>query len=253
MKSVVLIISIVFSFCAIAQKAGKFKDKRDGKVYPTVKIGEQTWMAENLNAATFRNGDPIPEVKTFEEWQKAGENHQPAWCYYDFRKIQDDPINGAKYGKLYNWYAVNDPRGLAPEGWHVSTDDDWTTLSNTVGGKEKAGYKLKSRTGWIDWNFENSNDNNRGNGIDLYGFNALPGGEIVWASSFLPYFGIAPIGLLGSFWTSTQTKNEEATNVLQAFSFNLHSQGLTDALSIDYIKREVSWCNHGHSVRCVKD
>lgn len=93
--------------------------------FKSVKIGAQTWMAENLNVSTFRNGDPIPEVKTNEEWEKAGKEGKPAWCYYD-----NDPVNSSKYGKLYNWFAVNDPRGLAPEGWHIPRVDEWNTLKN---------------------------------------------------------------------------------------------------------------------------
>lgn len=76
----------------------------------TVTIGTQVWRTKNLDVATFRNGDSIPQAKTNEEWEKAAENQQPAWCYYN-----NDPANGAKYGKLYNWYAVNDSRGLAPD------------------------------------------------------------------------------------------------------------------------------------------
>jgi len=104
----------------------------------TVKIGTQTWMAENLNVSTFRNGDPIPEAKTNEEWDRAGANKQPAWCYYN-----NDPRNGAKYGKLYNWFAINDPRGLAPEGWHVSNLDDWNILDlyNKKTNLEKMNFK----------------------------------------------------------------------------------------------------------------
>ena len=76
----------------------------DGNTYKTVTIGEQTWMAENLNVSKFRNGDEIPEAKTNEEWIKAGNEGKPAWCYYE-----NIPANGEKYGKLYNWYAVTDP------------------------------------------------------------------------------------------------------------------------------------------------
>ncbi|MFZ9583254.1 MAG: fibrobacter succinogenes major paralogous domain-containing protein, partial [Crocinitomicaceae bacterium] len=108
----------------------------------TVTIGTQVWMTKNLNVSTFRNGDPIPEAKTDEEWKKAGENQQPAWCYYD-----NNPANGAKYGKFYNWYAVNDPRGLAPEGYHVPTDAGWTQLSDYLGGEDVAGKKMKSTSG----------------------------------------------------------------------------------------------------------
>ncbi len=76
-----------------------------------IKIGDQIWSTENLNVDKFRNGDPIPLVKTEDDWEKACDNKEPAWCYYD-----SDPANGEKYGALYNWYAVIDPRGLAPEG-----------------------------------------------------------------------------------------------------------------------------------------
>ncbi|MFM7765029.1 MAG: FISUMP domain-containing protein, partial [Sphingomonadales bacterium] len=79
-----------------------------------VTIGKQVWMTKNLDVDKFRDGSSIPEAKTDEEWKKAGKNKQPAWCYYN-----NDPANGAKYGKLYNWYAVNDSRGLAPVGYHI--------------------------------------------------------------------------------------------------------------------------------------
>jgi uncharacterized protein (TIGR02145 family) len=104
----------------------------------SVTIGTQTWMTKNLDVATFRNGDAIPQAKTDEEWQAAGENKQPAWCYYD-----NDPKNGTKYGKLYNWYAVNDNRGLAPVGYHIPTDNEWTKLSDYLGGEDYAEKKMK--------------------------------------------------------------------------------------------------------------
>jgi uncharacterized protein (TIGR02145 family) len=112
----------------------------DGKVYKTVVIGTQNWMAENLNTSKFRNGDPIPEAKTDEEWKKAKDNEQPAWCYYN-----NDSELGERCGKLYNWHAVIDPRGLAPNGWHISTKYDWTILCDYLGGESFAGYKLKSK------------------------------------------------------------------------------------------------------------
>ncbi len=104
----------------------------------SVTIGTQTWTTLNLDVAIFRNGDAIPQAKTDEEWKAAGENKQAAWCYYD-----NDPKNGAKYGKLYNWYAVNDARGIAPMGWHVPTDQEWTVLSTFLGGEDVAGKKMK--------------------------------------------------------------------------------------------------------------
>jgi uncharacterized protein (TIGR02145 family) len=186
--------------------------------YKSVKIGTQTWMAENLNVSTFRNGDLIPEAKTKEEWEKAGKEGKPAWCYYD-----NDPKNGAKYGKLYNWYAVNDHRGLAPAGWHVPTDTEWTTLGDQLGSDP--GKKMKSTSGWDSWeedltckNCESWNAEYRkktachvckdtrvngkktraGNGMNSSGFSGLPGGG---RGSF-GYFGI--IGDYGDWWSSTE-------------------------------------------------
>ena len=95
-----------------------------------VKIGDQKWMSVNLNVSHFRNGDSIPEVRTPEDWEKAGKEQKPAWCYYD-----NNPENQSRLGKLYNWYAVNDPRGLAPEGWHVSSDADWNVLTDCQIGR----------------------------------------------------------------------------------------------------------------------
>ena len=93
------------------------------------KIGMQTWATKNLDVSSFRNGDAIPEAKTREDWIKAGEEGKPAWCYYEY-----DPTNGQKYGKLYNWYAVNDPKGLAPNGWHVSSSLEWVAMNNYLKG-----------------------------------------------------------------------------------------------------------------------
>lgn len=82
--------------------------------FKTVKIGNQEWVIENLNVDCFRNGDAIPEVKSHKEWIIAGREEKPAWCYYD-----NDLANGERYGKLYNWFAVMDPRVLSPEGFHI--------------------------------------------------------------------------------------------------------------------------------------
>jgi len=107
-----------------------------------IKIGAQTWAAKNLDVSSFRNGDAITEAKTTAEWTAAGEQGKPAWCYYE-----NDPANGAKYGKLYNWYAVNDPRVLAPKGWHMPSDEEWTILTDYLGGENGAGTKMKSSNG----------------------------------------------------------------------------------------------------------
>lgn len=136
-----------------------------GSGHKEVKIGNQVWMIENLNVDKFRNGDPIPEVKSDEEWKKVGEKGQPAWCYYD-----NDPANGEKYGKLYNWFAVNDPRGLAPEGWKVPSEEDWSSLIDFLGGQGEAGQKMKSAELWAE------NVGKPGSGTNESGFTGLPGG-----------------------------------------------------------------------------
>jgi uncharacterized protein (TIGR02145 family) len=106
----------------------------------TVTIGKQVWMLENLNVSSFRNGVAIPEVQDEAAWIEAGDNHQPAWCYYD-----NDPKNGVKFGKLYNWYAVIDTNGLCPQGWHVPSYDEWVILVTYLGGKDVAGAKMKAK------------------------------------------------------------------------------------------------------------
>ena len=108
----------------------------------SIKIGNQVWATTNLNVTTYSNGDPIPEVKDPSEWKTLTTG---AWCYYN-----NDPANGTKYGKLYNWYAVHDPRGLAPAGFHIPSDAEWTTLITYLGGESVAGGKLK-QAGMYNW------------------------------------------------------------------------------------------------------
>lgn len=103
-----------------------------GNYLDPVEIGDQTWMATNLSTDKFANGDQIPEAKSEKAWIEACTKKQPAWCYFENKSK-----NGKIYGKLYNWYAVNDPRGLAPKGWRIPTAEDveklnkkmWKTIS----------------------------------------------------------------------------------------------------------------------------
>lgn len=107
----------------------------------SVTIGTQEWTTRNLDTTQFRNGDLIPEAASYEEWEAAAENQTPAWCYY-----QNDPENGNSFGKLYNWYAVSDPRGLAPEGWHIPSLEEWETMINFLG--DNANEQLKGGDDW---------------------------------------------------------------------------------------------------------
>jgi uncharacterized protein (TIGR02145 family) len=151
--------------------------------YPSVLIGAQYWMEKNLEVTTYRNGDPIPYVTDATAWAALTTG---AWCYYN-----NDPANGSLYGKLYNWYAVNDPRGLCPTGWNVPTDQDWTTLSNNLGGTAVAGGKMKvaGTTRWTDPNTGADNSS---------GFAGLPGGTRNDAGTF------RFVGTSGSWWSSTE-------------------------------------------------
>lgn len=139
---------------------------------PSVKIGKQTWAAKNLDVATFRNGDAIPQAKTREEWEASEKLGKPLWAYPAFDETKANVDNGRKY----NWFAVNDPRGLAPKGWHVSSRDEWTILKEVVGGGDEklTAKRLKSHAGWIG-----KDANGEGN----LGFSAFPneqGNRISW-------------------------------------------------------------------------
>jgi uncharacterized protein (TIGR02145 family) len=184
-----------------------------------VKIGSQVWTSENLYVDRFRNGDPIPQAKTAEEWQNAGKNKQPAWCYYN-----NDPKNGESYGKLYNWYAANDRRGLAPQGWHVPSDAEWTQLKEFLTDGFIAGAKMKSTSGWDE----------NGNGTNTFGFNGLPGGYRGIYGTFVH------IGKAGYWWSSTETNSNYAWNHYLYFSNGI-------------VYSNNSFKDLGFSVRCVKD
>ncbi len=202
----ILLLAVVFSFPALSQSE--------------VKIGNQVWMSKNLDVSTFRNGDPIPQAKTNEEWKKAGENKQPAWCYYE-----NDPANGAKYGKLYNWYAVNDSRGLAPIGYHIPSDAEWTKLTDFLGGNSVAGAKMKSKTGWTKG----------GNGTNSSGFSGLPGGYRYTNGSF------DAIGNYGDWWSSTEYDTSNAWDRYLDYNYGDVNRYYYDDKT------------NGFSVRCIKD
>jgi hypothetical protein len=149
MKKVILVVLIALTSCR--------KEEIIETTYLNVKIGEQYWMSLNWDAESYRNGDPIPHVEDSLQWVTA---RYGAWRYYD-----DNPINRQKYGKLYNWYAVNDSRNLAPVGWHVPDDDEW-----------------------VEAIFNN--------GISLGGFAQMPGGYVGFSTHGL--------GQYGMWWSRTE-------------------------------------------------
>jgi uncharacterized protein (TIGR02145 family) len=250
---------------------GDFKDGEYIKPFACkqVKIGDKVWMAENLNVDHFRNGDEIPEARTIAEWRSGS----PAWCYYN-----NDPANATKYGKLYNAAALNDPRGLAPEGWHVPShiefnqlvddaqpkvnalkqrienaknqgieyDDIERTLfkmlSNDDKSKQIASFTLRSSIGWGDAN---------ANGTNITGFNAYPSRYRSEGGTF------ETRDIDTKFWTSSTRSNNGVVTSYISYSlftipmFYMYSEYryvYTDGpITDEYLN------NVGMAVRCVKN
>jgi uncharacterized protein (TIGR02145 family) len=207
--------------------------KPSTKIYfESVKIGKQEWMLKNLDVAKFKNGDVIPHAISDEDWEIAGIYNQPAWCYY-----QNDPNNGKKYGKLYNWYAVNDPRGLAPNGWHIASDDEWSILTEYLGGKDFAGFEMKSNKGWEDWENPDTDETGKGNGNNSTGLNILPGGGRWSNGTFSP-----SVRAYSIFWSTTEYNYE--------YVFYRELYNFSNGLGRHHYYSDKS-C--GSSVRCIKD
>ena len=184
-----------------------------------IKIGDQTWTNKNLDVETYRNGDEIPQVKDKEEWANLTTG---AWCYYD-----NNPTNGPTYGKLYNWYAVNDARGLAPNGYHIPTDAEWTILIDNIG--DKAGKQMKSKSGWLKYVFSKHD----GNGTNSIGFAGLPGG-------YHHILGFNCIGSNGYWWSSS-----EDLTCYALIRYLSNNNGDVDR--VNFHKQ------YGFSVRCLRD
>lgn len=202
---------LLSSFLFLISCSGGYKDQ-EGKSFNTVKIGDQLWMAENLNVTHFSNGEEMPTGKSSSDWQRMGEEGKPMWCNQG-----NDAELSKKYGRLYNWYAVNDPRGLAPEGWHVATDEEWKVLISYYGGEVAAALKMRT-TG----------------SPGEQGFAGLPGGGCKDNGTF---YGLGSTGL---WWTSGEVNSQYAwMRLLNYIYCNIYS--------LDENK------NYGFSVRCIKD
>jgi uncharacterized protein (TIGR02145 family) len=201
------------------QKSGTISDVY-GNVYRYLELCDgKEWMIENLNVSHYSNGDEIPQVQDPEEWAnlKTG-----AWCYY-----LNDSSYGVVYGKLYNWYAINDPRGLAPEGWRISSKKDWVLLTECLGGDNVAGGKLKE-IGSSHWMSPNVG------AVNTSGFSALPAGGRSSKGEF------TLVDNLGVYWTS------DSHDELQAWIRHL-SYSNTFVVEFYNDKR------NGFSVRCVRE
>jgi uncharacterized protein (TIGR02145 family) len=208
----------VLSFTTTALETGTVVDI-NGNTYNTVKIGNQWWMAENLKVTHYRNGDLMPNVAGNAEWQNLSTG---AYCTYD-----NTMMHAHSYGMLYNWYAVNDSRNIAPEGWHVPNDSEWQTLIDFLGGSSVAGGTMKE-SGTAHWENPNKDATNG------CGFTALPGGV---RYSYGKFFNI---GTSGSWWSCTEY------NATYAWEWSI-TYNSADVCRYNTDKRD------GYSVRCLRD
>lgn len=200
-----------------------------GSIYcqNTVQLGTQTWMTKNLDITQFKNGDPIPQAQTDEAWQKAGFSGKAAWCYVTI--TNEDGVNQElkRYGKLYNSFAINDPRGIAPEGWRISTTDDWGYIEQYVSGSN---FQLSDLISVKDWDTLG--------GTNKTGLNIEPAG---WRD-----VGCGGVGGSVTYWCEAiidPTADETTTNTLSVVQY--------EDGSIGFQYGETSWIM-GHYVRCVK-
>ena len=195
----------------------------DGNTYPTVKIGTQVWMAENLRTTKYSDGTAILYVKGESEWAALhGEINKPAFCWYK----DDSKTYKNTYGGLYNWWAVKSNK-LCPVGWHVPTDAEWSVVTDFLGGESIAGGKLKSKdkSAWLDPNTGATNET---------GFNAVAAGYHSFLGSYLYK------GAVSYFWSSTE--------------YDLHNSYFR-LLYNDYpnVLRNFLYNTSGFCVRCIQD
>jgi len=202
----------------------------DGNVYQTIKIGDQWWMAENLKVTHYRNGDSIPNVTDAGEWQGLS---MGAYCSYD-----NDEGQVSTCGRLYNWYAANDNRNIAPEGWHIPSDEEWKQMEMYLGMSQaeadgegyrgtNEGGKLKE-AGTIHWFGPNIGATNES------GFTALPGG-------YRYTINFHDKGHYAGFWSSTENDSHD-----KAWWRGLYR-------NLANVGRGSNNKQDGFSVRCVKD
>jgi uncharacterized protein (TIGR02145 family) len=192
----------------------------DGNGYDTIHISTQIWLKQNLKTTHYRNGDPIPNVTDGTTWMYLTTG---AYCNYN-----NDANNSTTYGRLYNWYAVGDSRNIAPTGWHIATDAEWTTLTDYLGGASVAGGKLKEAgyTHWLSPNIGATNET---------GFTALPGGYRHQGNG--EFYGISDC----SYWWSSTEGNADGAwgRGVNCYNSNVY--------------RGINGKEYGYSVRCVRD
>jgi len=219
--------SCTFQITTLSQSSISGVTDIDGNIYNNVIICGQTWLQSNLNVSRYKNGDPIPQIIDPTVWANA---NYGAWCYVNNNPSAGNGINGSVYGKLYNWYAVNDPRGLAPQGYHIATVNEFENLLNCLGGYLVAGGKLKE-AGTLHWFSPNTGATNSS------GFTALPTGQGVEFNN-----QTSGLGSQGDIWSSSQS------TILSQNALKLEINYATEACGISDTGK-----SKGFGVRCVKD
>jgi uncharacterized protein (TIGR02145 family) len=205
-----------------------------GYDYATVLIGEQCWFAENLRSENYENGDAIPSNLSNYEWYSAsgavavfGEGNSSCEIFVNTYSPDGEACDESwslnEYGRLYNWYAVDDARGLCPSGWHVPTDGEWTVLTGLLGGASVAGGHMKTTYGYFSG----------GNGTNSSGFSGLPGGVRSYSG------GYYSAGGSGYWWSSSAYTSTAWARYL------IYSN--EDVYRSDFDQ------GRGFSVRCVRD
>lgn len=197
---------------------GRMTDQ-DGNTYKTIIIGTQTWMAENLKTTKLNDGTTIPFLTDIISWSSLS---TPACCWQN-----NDPARKVTYGVLYNWYTIN-TRKLCPYGWHVPSDEEWTVLTDYLGGENVAGGKLKE-SGFRHWNNPNTGATNE------TGFSALPGGNRLDGPDAL----FDNLGEMGCWWTTDFNESWASSRLM--YDNSIH------------VQKTFHSKNNGVSVRCIQD
>jgi uncharacterized protein (TIGR02145 family) len=219
MKRYLLILSIVLIVTSSFNRNTNKVVDIDGNQYDTITIGTQTWMVENLKTTHYKNGNPIPNISERPEWNNLSTG---AYCDYN-----NDAETGNTNGHLYNWYAINDPAGLCPTGWHIATDSEWTVLINYLGHDSIAGGAMKT-AGTTQWKIPNAWATNSS------GFAAIPAGYRHANGAFYKIYENS------YFWSSTETFSYSACG--RYLSYNTAG-----------IDRFIANKQSGFSCRCIKN
>jgi uncharacterized protein (TIGR02145 family) len=202
----------------------------EGNLYHTVQIGTQVWMVENLKTTKYRNGDPIPNVTDDIKWSERGHDTWPdsagggAYCNFE-----NNSSKKSTYGRLYNWYAVNDKRKIAPPGWHIPTDAEWDILLEYISDENSKNGHLKE-AGTVHWENPNTGATNE------TGFTALPGGY----RNDNGTFSKIGLGFGGYWWCSTEGNTGSAWYRKMSYDNS-------------YVSRNYDSKKAGFSVRCIRD